>query len=509
MYFIADLNTLQSQSFNSADRKVLYKADKAYDMAEYLTAYNLYKQIYLSDSTDQEINYKMGVCAFELKKYRSDAKKYFDKVSYKKFPEVDYYLGVLNHLMREYDAAVFHLSRYKKKKRRYHSTKIIEDLINKSNTAVLYESIANTRVQIYNLGEIINTEYDEYTPLIPADESFMIFTSRRKNNTINQLKDAQGEYFEDIYVSRKDSTGWQSPVMMDSVFNTSLHDAATGLSADGEKLFIYRTSANYRGGDIYESFYAQGEWSKPAKLGTNVNSETGVETSACYSSQGDIIFFSSDRPGGYGGKDLYMAKKLPNGKWGEPYNLGPNVNTEYDEDAPFAHSLGNVLYFSSQGHRNMGGFDVFRTEFDDAGNFSVPKNLGYPVNTVGDDIFFVLNPDGSKGYLSSGRDGGLGGQDLYGVSFMVNNTPLDVYNLYVLDEFNQIVKQVELEVVDLKTKKVYGQYKSNEYTGKVLFISESKKEFQVTIKAEGFEPFVTNVVFYDFSREKFFTLKKK
>jgi tetratricopeptide (TPR) repeat protein len=508
--FTIGLNNILAQEMTSADRKSLFKADKAFDMAEYLTAYNTYKQIYVSDSNDLELNYKMGVCAFELKKYRSEAKKYFDKVSYKRYPEVDYYLGMLNHLMREYETAVFHFGRYKKRHKKYHSTKQVDDLISKCNTAVLYESIANTRVQIFTLGENINTEYDEYTPLIPADESFILFTSRRKNKTSNQPVDAQGEYIEDIYISRKDSSGWLSPTLMDSTFNTPVHDAATGLSADGEKLFIYRTSADFRSGDIYESYFAEGAWSKPFKLGTNVNSESGAETSASYSSQGDIIFFSSDIPGGYGGKDLYMAKKLPNGKWGESFNLGPTINTEYDEDAPFAHALGNVLFFSSQGHRNMGGYDVFRTEFDDAGNFSVPKNLGYPINTVGDDIFFVLNPDGSRGYLSSGRDGGLGGQDIYGVSFMVNNTPLDVYNLYVLDEkTNQIVKQIEIEVTDLKTKKTYGQYKSNEHTGKVLFISESKKEFQVTVKAEEYEPFVTNVVFYDFNREKFFTLKKK
>jgi hypothetical protein len=501
-------NAYKAQLSFSKNENLLFKADKAFDMGDYYAALNIYKQIYPSDSNDSELNYKLGICSFELKKYRTDSKKYFDKLSYKKYPEADYYLGVLNHTKREYETAIFHFTRYKKNRQKEHSTQEIEDLIRKSNTAVLYESVANNRIQISNMGSVINTEYDEYAPLIPAEENFMIFTSRRKNQ-VWQKKDVFNDYFEDIYIAKKDSLDWLAPEMFDTTFNTSVHDASTGLSADGEKLLIYRTSENFRTGDIYESFLIDSKWTKPTKLGQNVNAPNYVQSSACYSTQGDILFFSSDRPGGFGGKDLYMAKKLPNGDWALPKNLGSNINTEYNEDAPFVHSLGNVLYFSSQGHSNMGGYDIFKTEFDEKGIFSIPKNLGYPMNTVDDDIFFVLNPDGSTGYFSSAREGGLGGQDIYTVSFTANNTPLDVYSLYVLDETSgTIIKEVEMNIVDLTSKNLNGIYKSNERTGKLLFISESKKEYQVIIRAEGYKTFVGNVVFYDFNREKLFNLKK-
>lgn len=504
---VLSIGVFVAQNSLAQDRKNLFKADKAFEVGDYLKALKFYDELYKLDSNDNEMNYKIGICNYELKKYRSASKKYFDKVSYKQFPEVDFYLGTLNHLIREYETAIFHFNRYKKNRQKDHSTKEIDDLIEKCNTAMLFESIADTKIQILNMGSIINTEYDEYAPLIPAEENFMIFTSRRKNS-LRPNKDFFGEYFEDIYIAKKDSSGWLTPEMLDSTFNTNLHDASTGLSADGEQLLIYRTSENYKSGDIYESFYENGKWQPPVKLGSNVNSTGSVESSACYSAQGDFIFFSSDRPGGYGGKDLYMAKKLPNGNWGVPFNLGANINTEYDEDAPFINPLNNILFFSSQGHRNMGGHDIFKAEFDESGKFSLPKNLGYPINTVDDDIFFVLNPSGSKGYLSSARDGGMGGQDIYTVSFLVNATPLDVYNIHVWDEYNNIIKAVEIEIVDLKTKIPYGTFKSNEHTGKVLFISESKKEYQVTIRAKGYDTFVTNVVFYDFNREKLFTLKK-
>lgn len=501
-------NLCKAQFSFSKNENLLFKADKAFDFADYYTALNIYQQLYPLDSNDSELNYKMGICSFELKKYRNGSKKYFEKLSYKKYPEVDYYLGILNHLNRQYETAIFHFNRYKKKRQKDHSTKEVDDLIGKCNTAVLYESVADNRIQISNMGSIINTEYDEYAPLIPAEENFMIFTSRRKN-PVWQNKDVFDEYFEDIYISRKDSNGWHPPEMFDTIFNTPVHDAGTGLSADGEKLLIYRTSENFKSGDIYESFLIDNKWTKPEKLGQNVNSPDNIESSACYSTQGDILFFSSDRPGGYGGKDLYMAKKLPNGGWGLPKNLGPDINTEYNEDAPFAHSVGNVLYFSSQGHSNMGGYDIFKTEYDEKENFSSPKNLGYPMNTVDDDIFFVLTPDGSVGYFSSGREGGIGGQDIYCVSLSGSTTPLDVYSIYVLDELsNNIVKEVEMDIVDLATKKITGLYKSNERTGKLLFISESKKEYQVIIRANGFKTFVGNVVFYDFNREKLFTIKR-
>jgi hypothetical protein len=492
----------------SKNENLLFKADKSFDFSDYYTAFNIYKQLYPLDSNDDEINYKLGICSFELKKYRVYSKKYFDKVSYKKYPEIDYYLGILNHLKRDYETSVFHFNRYKKNRQKEHSTSEIENLISKCNTAVLFESVADNRIQISNMGSIINTEYDEYAPLIPAEENFMIFTSRRKNS-LKQKKDIFDDYFEDIYIAKRDSIGWHAPEMFDTTFNTSLHDASTGLSADGERLLIYRTSENFKSGDIYESFLIDKKWTTPVKLGYNVNHSGSIQSSACYSAQGDILFFSSDRPGGYGGKDLYMAKKLPNGDWGLPENLGANINTEYNEDAPFVHSIGNVLYFSSQGHRNMGGYDIFKTEFNENGSFSIPKNLGYPMNTVDDDIFFVLNPDGSTGYFSSGREGGLGGQDIYSVSFSENNTPLDVYSIYVLDEISgTIIKEVEMDIVDLNTKNLGGIYKSNERTGKLLFISESKKEYQLIIRANGFKTFVGNVVFYDFNREKLFSLKK-
>jgi hypothetical protein len=494
LFLIFFVQQISAQITSIRDKQLWLKADKTLEFGDYLSALEMYNKLHALDTGNQEINYKLGVCNFMIRKYRMESKKYFDKVNPADFPETWYYLGRLNHLLRNDQQAVDNFTLYQNSKAdKEHSVKEIEDLIQKTHTAMIFESQNNTNIQIENLGNTINTEFAEYAPLIPVQEDFLIFTSRRKNEVYSQ-KDPFGNYFEDIYVSTKFGDTWQYPVMLDTSINTPLHDACTGLSADGEKLLIYRTSPDLSGGDIYESTLELNKFGTPVLLKTSVNSEKYVETSACYSPDNTTIFFSSNRPGGYGGKDLYMMRKLPNGKWGTPFNLGPAINTEYDEDAPFVHPSGAVLFFCSKGHKNMGGFDIFKSNFNDAGNFTEPSNLGYPINTRDDDVFFVLNKDATTGYFSSEREGGYGSQDIYKAVFSPDPLPLNVYNARVVDENNNIIKTAELTFIDLTAKSVCGIYKSNERTGRIVIISEPNKEYQVIVKAVGYEPFVTNII---------------
>jgi hypothetical protein len=222
----------------------------------------------------------------------------------------------------------------------------------------------------------------------------------------------------------------------------------------------------------------------------------------------DIVFFSSNRLGGYGGKDLYYVKKLPDGNWGIPRNLGAEVNTEYNEDAPFVDALGNTLYFSSEGHTNMGGYDIFKAHFDEKGYFDAPLNLGSPINTVNDDVFFVLNPDSSVGYMSSERHGGYGGQDIYRIYFNDNKALLKVYDVYAKDENNTIIKNVEIFLTDPETNLIYGRYKSNSNSGKLIIISRPDRVYKASIQALGFETKVLEQFSLKASEEITFTLKK-
>jgi tetratricopeptide (TPR) repeat protein len=479
-----------AQNFSRQDEKLWLKADKTFEFGDYMGALKMYGKLHIIDSSNKEINYKIGICNFEIKTLRSKALKYFIQLRPADFPEVNYYLGRLYHLLGNYESAIDCYKQYGKYKGvKEHTLKEINDLIEKSHTAQVFILQPDEKVQIQNLGNKINTMYPEYVPLIPADEDFMIFTSRRKNDVYPNTNEL-GEYYEDIYMSKRRAGVWQSPEMMDTTINTAGHDACTGLSADGEKLLIYRTSLDLKSGDIYESLYLDKKWTKAAKLGPNVNSNDYLEASACYSPEGEVVFFSSNRPGGFGGKDIYSVKKLPNGEWGLPFNLGPKINTEYNEDAPYMHPSGNLLFFSSEGHKNMGGYDIFKSSFDEYGNFNTPVNLGYPINKVDDDIFFVLNTNASTGYLSSEREGGYGSQDIYKVNFLDSVLPYKVHNLYVYDALKNVVKKSEVLLTDSASGKIYGVFKSNENTGKILIVSEPYKEYMLTITAPGYKKLV-------------------
>jgi Tol biopolymer transport system component len=243
-------------------------------------------------------------------------------------------------------------------------------------------------------------------------------------------------------------------------------------------------------------------------LDKNLNEPGYNETSACYSADGEIIFFSSDRPGGYGGKDLYFVKKLSNGKWGKPFNLGPTINTEYNEDAPFVSPSGEEIYFSSEGHKNMGGYDVFKSSYDEKGEFSEPENMGAPINTVGDDIFFVINTNGSAAYMSSEREGGYGAQDIYKITFEDNNSSLSAYSIYLQDAENNLIKNAEIVLTDMDAREVYGIYKSNESSGKVLIIARPNQTFRLAIQAKGYESYIQNEYTFGSILDLKFKMKK-
>lgn len=473
--------------------RIWTKANRFFELGDYYNAMQLYMDLYSSDSTDAELNYKLGVCHFEIKRFRDEAMPYFDHTSPAKYIEVDYYIGRLAHLNHDYQKAIEHYRLYKKSKGfKAYTNDEIDHFIDKSVNAIYFEANPDSSYQIHNLGDKINTKYPEYAPLLPEDESKLFFTARRPNKQWTTT-DPFGDYFEDVYSSINNFERWETPVMLNTEVNTKMHDAGTGLSADGQKLLIFRTSEDLYTGNIYESSF-NGDWSTPSKLGEIINSEDYVEASACYAPGGEIIFFSSDRPGGYGGKDLYVVKKLPTGEWGLPFNLGPSVNTPYDEDAPYVHPSGSILYFSSQGHRNMGGYDIFKSEFGESGKFTKAENLGYPINSADDDVFFVMNKDGSTAYLSSEREGGFGGQDLYVVRFDHYIPPLHVYHVQVVDENGIVLPDAEVILRSPESGKRIGKYKSQKTTGSLIILSIPDREYEFTVRASGHEPTTTTLV---------------
>lgn len=283
--------------------------------------------------------------------------------------------------------------------------------------------------ELKNVGPMINTAYPEYAPVISLDGTALYFTSRRlwADSSNAKMKDPIiNQYWEDIFVSYRDLDGeWQEPVMLEFC-SAGQNEATVSVSADERKVFVYNDRTG--GGDIYFSQFETGKFDLVEELQIKNLNTKDWETHLTLTPDGQTIYFVSDREGGYGGRDIYRMVKLPDGSWSLPINLGPEINSEFDEDSPFMAVDNKTLYFASNGRNSMGGFDIFMTVRDEFDKWTTPMNLGYPLNSTGDDIFYTTTADGFTGYLTSFRLGGKGDKDIY----EIKNNFLGVGNISVL-----------------------------------------------------------------------------
>ncbi|MBS1490682.1 MAG: PD40 domain-containing protein [Bacteroidetes bacterium] len=265
---------------------------------------------------------------------------------------------------------------------------------------------------ITNIGREINSEFEDYAPVLSPDENEIIFTTRRRDgNTFENVANDNKPY-EDVFVANKSGDSWQKAKNIGPPINTKYSDSNLTLSPDGKTLFIYRDEGN---GDIYESTKGpDGKWSEPKPLPGIINSSYR-ESSVSVTPDGNTLYFASERPGGFGGSDIYIATKGDNKQWSRVKNAGTMINTEYDEDGPFITTDTKTLYFSSKGRKGMGGYDIFKTELLNADKleWSEPENIGYPINSPDDDIYFIVSKNGKHWYYSTVRDDGLGYTDIY------------------------------------------------------------------------------------------------
>jgi hypothetical protein len=231
------------------------------------------------------------------------------------------------------------------------------------------------------------------------------------------------------------------------------------LTSDDQTLIIFK-GISEKDGNIYFSNWDGNDWTSLQDFGSDINSKYW-ESHACLNSDKTVLYFVSDRPGGYGGRDIYRCTKLPNGLWGKSINIGPTINTKYDEDGPFIHPDGNTLLFASMGHKSMGGFDIFVSTIEDNNKFSEPQNIGYPINTTDDDVFFVTTGDGKRGYFSSAKAGGFGEKDLYSITLSDDSQKAMVLvkGSILLGESGKLMDDVLIVVTNKATGEIVGSYK--------------------------------------------------
>ena len=493
LLILGSVNLLFSQNntFKGENKRILLEADDEFSYDNYSVALPLYKQLYEIDSSNTKVAYNLALCIYHTKRDKLESVPYFEK-SKNDYPDAYFYLACLYRLQNNFDKSLNYFNKYKNiNEGKSVNNSMVDYYLTK--TLVAKEMISkHSDLKVANIGSGINTAYPEYGPLITSDERIMYFTSRRPDN-ISKEKDPNYEYFEDIFVAKQENGKWGKVKNIGKPVNTPLHDATVALSNDNKTLYLYRTNKELTGGDIYKAELTPNGFSIPEKIKAEINSPEGAESSACLAPDQRTFYFSSNRPGGFGGKDLYKVVKLPNGKWSKAINLGAAINTPYDEDAPFIHADGVTLYFSSKGHKNMGGYDIFVSTLDDKGNWSFPQNLGYPVNSVADDIFFVANPEETAGYFSSNRSGGFGASDIYKVKFPDKYAENLILKGRIIDENSLVPLQATITIVDYDTKQLQGIYRTNSRTGKFIMVLLPKRHYKLIVESEGYRNVVDDI----------------
>ena len=390
---------------------------------DYAAAWRVLRDMEKTDSSSSEVFSMSGECNFYLKNYVEAKEKLEHSISINsnENPEKYYFLGQTLQLLSELEQAIPAYQNYldKTEKKADYREEASLRLI-QCRKAV--EAIKNPiNVTITNIGSAINTEYPEYNPSISADGSIMIFTSRRRDGKGIEIDPEDGKFFEDIFYSERDSvTGkWTEAQPVPGNLNTEGHDANMTITPDGNQLFVYRNMGIRGSGELYISKKSKssGKWSAASKVEGDINTSY-FESSATISPDGKTLFFVSERPrGGFGMGDIYMSRRQGKNSWGKPINLGSVVNDEYDQIGLFMHPDGKTLYFASNSTKSIGGYDIFKTTVDAKGHCTEPENLGYPINTTGDERFFGISTDAKTAWFSSDRKGGEGDLDIWEIDF--------------------------------------------------------------------------------------------
>ncbi|MFI5164373.1 MAG: OmpA family protein [Bacteroidia bacterium] len=498
--------------------------DKSMDESSGYDLFDIALPLYLKannfNPNNALLNYKIGVC-YLYSAYKIKSLSFMEK-AYKLNPnagkDIHYYLAMSYHINMQWEKAIteFQTARQLLKPDQKDKIADIDKRISECRNGI--ELVKNpVLVFIDNVGPDINSSYPDYGPVISADESVMLFTSRRNTTTGGGMDPTNQKYFEDVYISSRQANGKWSPAQnLGKPVNTDSHDATVGLSADGQKLYIYLGNKGH--GDIFECDLKGTQWGKPESMGKNINTDAH-EPSASISADGNTIYFVSDRSGGFGDHDIYKctwdAKKE---RWGEAENLGPVINTPYGEHGVFIHPDGKTLYFSSKGHNTMGGYDIFKSVWDEKKKtWSTPENLGYPINSPDNDIDFVLSANGKHAYYSSCKEDSYGEKDIYMITFITPKNPVlstednllasltePVKETVVAKEvavpsaavsilkgtiFDAVTKQpleADIELVDNGLNQVIATFKSNSATGKFLVSLPAGKNYGIAVKKEGY-----------------------
>lgn len=472
-------------------------------------ALEIFAEIYPSDSNNALLNLRLGAAYFKLNMIEKGV-YHINKaaqLNIKVHNDLFFYQGWCLQLKNNFKQAEKKFNDFKK-----YTTPESEELNFEIDQRIrecksgdsLFTHPAN--VTITNLGKKINTKFAEITPIVNADETSLFFTSRKFNYETQ-------DYYEKIFSSKKKSGVWGRPLHVQFSEDMEVHEAISGLFPDGLAMLVYQGDVHK--GDIFYSSYSNGKWSELKDLGKNINT-SHHESSACLSPQGSTLYFVSNRPGGMGGRDIYYSN-YDNSKnsWGPAINIGPPINTPFDEEGVFLHPGGRLMYFASKGHAGMGGYDIYYSELkgtqNESGNWQMPVNAGYPVNTTRDNVYASLSADGKRVYFSSQSKEGIGEKDIYCATF--NKRPPVQPKMVLLTgslktETNSPLNAT-IDLFDLQKDTKVGSYKTDALTGKYTIPLPGGKKYGIVMYSDGYLFESENIDVSDTASYKHFTRQKK
>jgi len=398
-----------------------------------------------------------------------------------------YRLAITEHSIGIYSESLKHIQKYLTYKRissNYRNKalslkKSCEFSINAMNSPVTFNPV--------NLGINVNSNADEYLPALSADGSTLIFT---------RSENIKGVRNEDFYISYNDTDEWQFANNLGEPINTLKNEGAQCITADGKTLYFTACSRNdsYGRCDIYQSDFVNDKWTNPVNLGPNINTESW-ESQPAISSDGRQLFFVSNRPGGRGGKDIWVSYKNANGAWMEAKNIGDKINTSKDDISPFLHWDNQTLYFASKGFIGMGGFDVFVSRLNGSGDWGEATNIGYPINSPSDENSLIVAKDGRTAYFASSFfNEDRNDLDLYTFDLPQESRSLEVAYIQGLitdSKTNNPIK-ADIELVNLKSGKSYKSSESD-LDGNYMLCLPSDAEYALTVNKKKYLFYSENI----------------
>jgi len=503
LIFLVNCSTAQTVTLSNSSKKTkesYQSADLAFAMGKKIEATSILTNLLADQPNFVDGWWLLGKVYFDLSKKYDSAALAFDKVKALKAnysPELDYMRGQSYMYAGDYVSAQKILTELSTQKLSDANAKQVDNLLKSCDFAITSKQ-SPKQFNPVNLGPDVNTDQDELMPSVTADERFLYFTKHEK---IGRASD------ENIFMSELIDGKYTNTQLVDRPISTDEYfEGATCISPSGKYLFFTSCGRPDGMGDC-DNYYTKrvvGGWDRPKNLGSKVNTP-GWDIQPCISADGRTLYFASRRLGGFGGLDLWSTSLGDDFNWTTPVNLGPNINTEKDEERPFIHPDDKTLYFSSDGWPGFGSSDFYYAKKDAAGQWSKPVNLGFPINSPGDEIGLAITTDGKTAYMGSERPGGYGGLDIYKFELDETVQPLHVTYIKgrVFDDATKAPLKAIITLFDLDDNgKVFGTLSSEETKGEFLATIPYGNDYACAVSKEGYLFYSANFSLKNFTKSE-------